>query len=174
MGALETVGEILEFAIEREISASEFYMEVAEQVEKAEVRELFRELAKVELEHKAALELELMKEGLVAKTDGRISAIEAGDYLVAGEVREDMDYKDVLVLGMQKEKASFRLYIDLSSLVEDGQQREILLEIAEEEARHKMQFEIEFDKISQSVSPFLSSLFSPSAASASVMFSSSV
>ena len=140
------MGEILEFAIEREISASEFYMEVAEQVEKAEVRDLFRELAKVELEHKAALELELMKEGLVSKTEGRISTIEAGDYLVAGEVREDMDYKDVLVMAIEKERASFRFYVDLVGVFEEESLNEMLLSLAEEEARHIVRFEMQYNE----------------------------
>jgi len=147
MGALETIGEILEFAVAREIDSSEFYKEMADRMEKAETRELFAELAKVELGHKAALELELMKEGLVATTAGRIEQIDSSNYIVDSELRKDMGYEDVLVMAIAKERASFRFYVDLVGMFEESDLNEVLLSLAEEEARHKAFFEIEYAKL---------------------------
>jgi rubrerythrin len=56
-----------------------------------------------------------------------------------------MDYKDMLLLGMEKEEASFRIYIDLISQVQDKESREVLLALAEEEVEHKLRFETEYD-----------------------------
>ena len=56
-----------------------------------------------------------------------------------------MDYKDVLQLGMEKEEASFRTYVSLLATVHDQESREVLLALAEEEVKHKLRFEIEFD-----------------------------
>ena len=53
----------------------------------------------------------------------------------------------LILLAMEKEKVSFRLYIDLLAMVEDKQSRQTILELAEEEARHKMRFEIEYDRL---------------------------
>ena len=69
---MDTIGEIIEFAIGREAAASEFYMSAAELMDNPAMQILCQDLAKVELEHKATLELELMKEGIVAQTAGRI------------------------------------------------------------------------------------------------------
>jgi rubrerythrin len=56
-----------------------------------------------------------------------------------------MDYKDILLLGMEKEEASFRIYVDLVPRAYDSESREILLALAQEEARHKMRFQVEYD-----------------------------
>jgi rubrerythrin len=58
-----------------------------------------------------------------------------------------MDYKDLLTMAMQKEESSFRLYVDLASRVTDEDAYETLLALAEEEIRHKMRFEMEYDNI---------------------------
>jgi rubrerythrin len=56
-----------------------------------------------------------------------------------------MDYEGLLLLAMQKEKISFRLYIDLLSTITELSLKEVLIELAEEEARHKIRFELEYD-----------------------------
>lgn len=47
---------------------------------------------------------------------------------------------------MKKEKAAFRLYNDLASTVKDRALRETFLALAQEEARHKLRFEIAYDE----------------------------
>ena len=56
-----------------------------------------------------------------------------------------MDYKDILLLAIEKEEASFRTYVNLLPTVHDQASREVLLAIAEEEVKHKLRFEIEYD-----------------------------
>lgn len=147
MEKLESVSEILEFAIAREVDASEFYMEMAKRAEMATVRELFDELAGIELEHKAALELELMKEGIAVKTDARARSIELDNYMVVGDLRPGVERKDLLALAIEKEKISFRFYVDLVGLFrEDEALKETLVSLAEEEARHVLRFQSKYEK----------------------------
>ena len=147
MEGLNTIGEVLEFAIAREIDASEFYMELSGQMENPAIRSLFEELANEELEHKARLELELMKEGMVAKTEGRITGVGASDFMMDGEVRRDMSLKDALALSIEKEKRSFRFYTRLAGIVTDEAMVETLMSLAEEEARHMVRFETEYERL---------------------------
>ena len=63
------------------------------------------------------------------------------------DVLFDMDYKDILLLAIDKEEASFRTYIGLLSTVRDKQSREALLAIAQEEVKHKECFETEYDML---------------------------
>jgi rubrerythrin len=56
-----------------------------------------------------------------------------------------MDYKELLLAAMKKEKASFKLYIELIPTVTNQSLRDVLMELAEEEARHKISFEIEYN-----------------------------
>ena len=146
MGKAKPYDEILEFAIAREIEANRFYLALAERVDSAETRKVFEELAEEELEHKAKLELEVMKTGKVA--GGEKVTIPEHDYIVSNtDSLLDMDYKDVLMLGMEKEEAAFRTYVNLVAQAKDEESREVLMALAEEEVKHKMRFEIEYDML---------------------------
>lgn len=152
MGEFGSIDEILEFAIAREVEANEFYIALAGRVSSPAMAELLLEFAKEELEHKAKLELEVMKRGKVMTEVAReAEAKKLADFKLAGNLVDvgdwlDMDYEDLLLLAMKKEKVSFRLYVDLAAMVNDEESHEVLLSLAEEEARHKARFEIEYDE----------------------------
>ena len=56
-----------------------------------------------------------------------------------------MDYQSALILAMKKEKAAFRLYTDLAASTEDEGIRDLFQGLAQEEAKHKLRFEVEYD-----------------------------
>jgi rubrerythrin len=56
-----------------------------------------------------------------------------------------MNYQDALVLAMNKEKAAFRLYMDLSERAGNEEMRELFQMLAQEESKHKLRFELEYD-----------------------------
>jgi rubrerythrin len=147
MGENVSVEEILEFAIAREIEANQFYMTLARQAENPAMLRVFEDFAEEELEHKAKLELEAMKEGIVMLPLEKVSDFKITDYMSDVELSADMDYKDVLILAMNKEKRSLRLYVDLAAIVEDANSRETLLSLAVEEAKHHARFEVEYDDV---------------------------
>lgn len=47
---------------------------------------------------------------------------------------------------MNKEKASFRLYTNLSERAPNAELKNLFLMLAQEEAKHKLRFEIEYDE----------------------------
>jgi len=145
MSKVNSNEEILEFAIAREVEAYHFYLALAGRVDNRGMGKVLEELAEEELEHKRKLELEIMKLGKTVSTEvqpGRSS----GDYILADDaVVLDMDYKDVLLLAMEKEDAAFRIYVNLVGTIGDEQSREVLLALAQEEVRHKLRFEAEYD-----------------------------
>ncbi len=147
MAEFETVEEILELAVAREEDAHIFLMALAARMVNPEMRKVFEELATEELEHKARLELEVIKTGRVVTDSKKKLYYETNDYAedVGSEI--DMDYKDMLTMAMQKEESSFRLYVDLASRVTNEDAYEILLALAEEEVRHKLRFEMEYNNI---------------------------
>ena len=138
--------EVLEFAIHREVEAYYFYMALSERVDSAQMSQVFKEFAKEELQHKTKLELEVLKLGQVVPVDEELPDASRDNYIVSNtNSLLDMDYKDVLLLAIEKEEASFRTYINLVPTVSDQKSREVLLAIAEEEVKHKHRFEIEYD-----------------------------
>jgi len=143
MAEYESDNEILEFAISREIEAFQFYTALAERMERPQMRKIFEELAKEELEHKARLELEIIKTGHAVATGSQDLA--ADDYHIEGEFQFDMGMQQLLQMSIEKEKAAFELYVGLAGKVDDENSRETLLALAEEEVKHKMRFEYEYD-----------------------------
>ena len=105
MGDITTIGEILEFAIEREGEAVEFYMAMADRAKDPATRTFFEDLVTEELEHKSRLELEMMKEGIVARTVGVLPETSLDATTVdLDQVRSQMDYQEVLDVAIRKEK----------------------------------------------------------------------
>ena len=147
MGTVNPDDEILEFAIAREIEANRFYLALAERVDSPEMRRVLEDFAKEELEHKEKLELEVMKLGKVVPADEKVT-IPEHEYIVSNvDSMLDMDYKDILMLAIEKEEASFRTYVNLIPNAHDEESREVLLGIAEEEVKHKLRFELEYDML---------------------------
>ena len=69
------------------------------------------------------------------------------DYLVDVPASPGLDYRSALVLAMKKEKAAFKLYSDLAAGADDENVRATFLALAQEEARHKLRFELEYDDL---------------------------
>ena len=141
----ENVDGILQLAIEKEVEAYNFYLALANAVEDQRISVAFEELAKEELEHKAKLELEVMKTGKTIPVEENPTR-PGRSYIVSNDPSPlDMDYKDMLMLAMEKEEAAFRIYVKLAANVHDKKSQEVLLALAEEEVKHKLRFQTEYD-----------------------------
>lgn len=139
--------EILQKAIDMEVEAHEFYLALANRVESQQMRKIFEDLAEEELEHKAKLELEVMKTGKTVVPKQEPARPE--EYYILSDRRTplDMDYKDMLMLGMEKEESSFRTYVNWVANAHSEEHREMLLALAEEEVKHKLRFETEYEML---------------------------
>lgn len=144
---MASIEEILDFAIVEEQQSYEFYMKLAGKMEADAMRRVFEEFAREEQGHKARLQA--MKDGklsIASSAEENVPDLKIADYVVDVQPSADMDYQEALVLAMKKEKAAFMLYSDLAALVEDAAQKEVFLSLAQEEARHKLRFEVEYDQ----------------------------
>lgn len=139
--------ETLEFAVAREIDSYHFYMALSVRAESAGMRKVFEDLAKEELEHKAKLELEIIKTGRTVSIDRDMDGTGQKSALYDFAMELDMDYKGLLLMAIEKEEAAFRTYINLLQQTKNDRSREILLTLAEEEVKHKMRFEIEYEML---------------------------
>jgi len=137
--------EILEFAISKEMESYHFYMALTRHVETPKMRKLFEEFALEELGHREKLELEIMKLGKTVQDRYDPPGPDSDYIIMSGEATINIDYKDMLLLAMEKEEASFRTYVDLVARARNEQARELLLVLAEEEVKHKLRFRNEYD-----------------------------
>ena len=148
MRKYDSASDILDFAIEQEIGANRFYLDLAKQSVIPAMQEVFESFAREEAGHQAKLEALKRKGGLAEHTEPEeVQELGIADYVVDVEPTADMDYKDALILAMKKEKAAYRLYLDLASVAQSKEITDMFIWLAQEEAKHKLRFEIEYDDI---------------------------
>jgi rubrerythrin len=143
MTKLESIDDVLDFAISREIEAQTFYLKLADIVETPEMAKVFSDLASEELEHKA--KLKAVKAGQVSIDEEKVGNLGITDHVKSVEPHSKMSYVDMLVVGMKKEEKSRKLYTDLAEAAQEQELKEMFLKLAKDEAEHKLRFEIEYD-----------------------------
>jgi rubrerythrin len=140
----KSVDEILDFAIGQEEQAAEFYTGLAGKMDRPWMSEIFKEFAKEEMWHKTKL-LEVKSGKRLIASEQKVLDLKIGDYLVDVEPTDHMDYQQALVVAMKKEKKAFKIYIDLAAATDDANLKTVFMSLAQEEAKHKLRFEIEYD-----------------------------
>lgn len=141
---MNTVDEILDFAIEREQAAADFYTDLAARTESAWMKEMLESFSQEELRHKGKLKSVKKGEKLLS-SEQRVQDLKLGDYLVDVEPTGQLSLQDAMIVAMKREKAAYRLYSDLASKVEDAELKDLFLGLAQEEAKHKLYFETQYD-----------------------------
>lgn len=145
MQTFNSLEEILDFAIKDELRAANLYADLAKRSRNKEIQKVFEQFSQEELGHKS--KLERMKTGEAEIIPGeKVQDLQIGDYLVEPDTtREDLSYQEALIIAMKEEKSAFRLYSDLAARTDDPAAKETFLMLAQEEAKHKLRFEIEYD-----------------------------
>jgi len=148
MRTFESLDEILDFAIAEEDAAAAFYRELAAKIERPSMREVFEGFANEEDGHQA--KLLSVKQGATQFTiKNSIADLKISDYVADADVspsNPDLDYQQALIIAMKKEKGAFRLYTHLGEQAQEESFRTLFLGLAQEEAKHKLRFELEYDE----------------------------
>jgi rubrerythrin len=144
MESFQSVDGVLDFAIDREQEAVDFYTDLSAKVKRSDMKSLFKQFAEEERGHK--VKLQGVKKGKqLVSAERQILDLQMGDYLVADEPTEDLTYQKALILAMKREKVSFKLYTDLAASAPSVDLRNTFSTLAQEEAKHKLRFEVEYD-----------------------------
>lgn len=144
MDQWKSVDDVLAFAIQNEENAATFYRELAEKATVASTKQAFEEFALEEEYHKAKL-LEIKSSDQMAPAAEKVMDLQIADYLVDVEPTGNLDYMQALILAIKQEQAAFKMYTDLAASAEDADLRRLLLKLAQEEAKHRLKFESEYD-----------------------------
>lgn len=145
MEKFNSIDDVLDFAINAEQEAVDFYNQLAENAKTEDMRFVFTSFAQEEIEHKARL-TQIKKEGLFKVEPKKITDLKISDYMADVEATPNMTYQEALVVAMAKEKAAFKLYYDLAKQSENQEMKDAFVSLAQEESRHKLRFEIEYDE----------------------------
>lgn len=147
MKDLTTFDEVLEFAINLEVKAINFYTNLAQKAKTPTVRSVCEGLADEERTHKVKLED-------VQKMEVKEFSITPVSNLKIAEILENIDFQDenfsyqkALTVAMKREKFSLDLYTQLSEDATDPQLKELFKFLAAEEGKHKHKIEVEYDEV---------------------------
>jgi len=145
MKEFKSIDDILDFAIQNEQNAVDFYTQLAAESSNQEMIDVFTQFAKEEMGHKAFLS-KVKNEGTFKVKDQKVLDLKMSDYLVDVEPKPNMPYEDALVLAMKREKNAFKLYTHLAEKAPNDSLKKIFNALAIEESKHKLRFELEYDE----------------------------
>ena len=143
MEPLRSITDILNYAIEREIESKKFYDQLTRRIEKKEVRKVIKNFALDEYQHK--LRLEDIRDSKISFTDDDAGSLELANCLDDVEPHAEMSYKELLAFGIRKEDKSCRLYTQLAQYSKSMKFKEVFSQLAQEEAHHRLNLELEYD-----------------------------
>jgi rubrerythrin len=136
--------EIIDFAIGKEQEAVDAYTAASEMVKRSNVKKMLLDLARQEEGHKR--KLEGVEPGKVARAHiENVPDLRIADFTDNVQITRDMDYQDVLIVAMKREEKAHNLYTALASNTSDEGLKRLFEVLAQEEARHKLALEKEYD-----------------------------
>jgi len=138
--------EILDFAIEREKQAVNFYQKLVDQETFPASKQTLSEFVEEERKHQRLLEeFKKGKRSVVEYNYKWIPDIKRSDYIVDMKYEPGMDFVEILRLAMKREEKALRLYNVLSGKTDDADCIKLFKLLAQEEAKHKQTFETLYD-----------------------------
>ena len=140
------IEDIILFAIEEEIKAAGLYEKYAKIVKDSGAQRMLEEMALMERGHEQKLRIfEESGKDTLAKI-GEVPDLQISDFLVEKELTEDSSVQDVFIFAMKAEQKAFELYTRLAELEVSTDTVRLFRELAEEERKHKLDLESEYEK----------------------------
>ena len=141
-----SVDEILNFAIDREKEAVEFYASLAKEATRNSLKETFENFSKEEEKHVSLLsDMSGNKEKIEAYEFKTITDLKISDYMVEIEYQEGMPMPEILKLAMKREEKAVKLYNTLGDQTDHSDAKKVFQILVQEEAKHKLALESMYD-----------------------------
>ena len=137
-------GEMIQFAIQREIESMDFYDRASKRVKHSGTKDLFLDFMKQEEGHKKKLEAVRVGKIELGKIE-KIPNLKISDYMVEAELKPDISYGDILRIAMKREERSVKLYTDLNKKNQNETLRSLFTFLIQEESKHKYYIEKLYD-----------------------------
>jgi rubrerythrin len=146
MKEFNNIDDVLDFAIEMEQTSIDFYKDLSNKASSQQMKETFLRFVEEEIKHKAKL-IKIKEEKIFNIGEEKVKELNVSEYVERTEPSPNMNYQEALILAMKREKAAFRLYTKLAQNTSNPELVNLLLNLAQEESKHKLMFEIEYDEV---------------------------
>lgn len=141
-----SVDEILQFAIDREKEAVEFYANLGKEATRDSLKEIFVNFSNEEQKHVELLSnISGNREKIESYEFKKIPDLKISDYLVETEYEEGMPMPEILKLAMKKEEKAVKLYGTLADQTDKEDAKKVFQILVQEEAKHKLALESMYD-----------------------------
>ncbi len=133
---------VLDMAIDKEIEAHAFYLDLQGRVTDLEVKQTLQFLADEERKHREFLSR--YKEGEAGPQSLKGSQVidyKIAEHLERPDISGKMESKDAYLVAAHRELNSYNFYKQLAEIHPKGETREMLLRMANEEMKHKEKVE---------------------------------
>ena len=136
------ISDILDLAIQREVEAYEFYMDIHGRVDDQSVKDTLEFIAGEENKHKAFL-INYREGNFGAEALRMTDVVEykIAEYLDEPDIDGDLSRQDVYLIAAHRENRSHQFYTELANLHAEGEPQSMLLKMANEELKHKEKME---------------------------------
>ncbi len=142
---MEKFNDILNYAIDRENEAAEFYRYMQDIVKFENQKELLKEYELMEESHARALKT-ISESSIEAISISQVENLKISDYVVEKQPSPDMTYQDIIIIAMKREEAANRLYSQMAQSISEPKIKKLFEKLAEEELKHKLHFEKIYDE----------------------------
>ncbi|MFP4520953.1 MAG: ferritin family protein [Fibrobacterota bacterium] len=140
-----TFDSVIDFAVKKENAAESFYKDLAARPPLKQYASFFLETAAAESGHAKKL-LSVQKGGKAPELPQTlINENGITDVIPMVSPGDFSSFYDVLVFCAQEEERSVKLYQDMAAKVSDSELKSLFTSLAEEEKKHKLGFEDEFN-----------------------------
>ncbi len=137
-----TLENLIDKAIMREEEAFDFYAKLGNTVTDPTAKDALKFLADQEKKHKEFLvSYKSGKTGSGALRMTEVIDYKVAQYLDKPDIEKNLDTKDVYLVAAHRELNSYNFYKGLSDIQPDGEVKEMLLKMANEELKHKEKVE---------------------------------
>jgi rubrerythrin len=142
----DTLQSVIDLAIQREEEARLFYLNLCPIVRDETAKSTLKYLAEEEAGHKAFLEKcrDQMSCGAVLRSDMPVD-YRVAEHLKQPDIEKDMKSEEVFLVAAGRELNAHRFYKALADLYPGGPVRDLLLQMAAEELKHKEKMEYLYD-----------------------------
>jgi len=133
---------VLDMAINKEIEAQAFYMDLHGRVSDTEAKQTLNFMAGEEKKHEEFLvKYKTGGMGTESLKQSQVVDYKIAEHLEKPDISGKMDSKDVYLVAAHRELNSYNFYKELADIHPKGTVRDMLLKMANEELKHKEKVE---------------------------------
>jgi rubrerythrin len=142
----DSVREVLEYSMEKEKEAAEFYEDLSKNETYPAAKKTFEQFAVEERKHYKLFEGYLSDPEKVESYEiEKIEDLKISEYLQEVSYRPGMPYNELIKLAMKREEKALAFYKDMAQKVQEPAIAKTLTVLAQEEAKHKSILEQIYD-----------------------------